>query len=1199
MQRLYSFALILTIASQSPAQAPRMVVRQDDGSSKLLRVEQADVAVRFLGDIAETVLDLRFRNDGERAVEGEFVLPLPEGATVSGYSLEVNGNLRAGVAVDKQRARTAYETVKRRMIDPGIVEREAGNIYRTKVYPVPAKGTKRLRISYNESLRADAQGLAYALPLDFQDQLGSFSCQLSGAAAGAIRVTAAAGLEFTADAAGALKAECKEVKLAGTLKLSVKPPDGPQMLVANDPQPVFFLSDRVPDIAPRPRPAPATVMLVWDASESGLNRDHTPEIALLESWFAKLGTTRVSLRLLRERLEDGGQFEIRAGRCSKLKQALQQVDYDGATAIPRLQVAPGQADLVVFVGDGSATLGTAPPSVAAPFVFIRTATTGPVHGLVRLARASGGAVIHLATDNPAEALAMLTQQRLRVLSVTGADVASTLIDEDLKPGQMLRVFGTLRERRAGKLELRYGFGNDSIITREVLYQAGGNADGVVRRLHAQRVLAGLEQQEHPDPEKIIEHCKSFGLVSDYTSLIVLERLDDYAEHQIRPPEPELQAEYNKLVAARSKQRDVDHGGLASAWVERLRWYGHRFPGYEALLLPRLRQVRIWKMAVESQFAPAQRDAEAFATLAGWLEKATGLMAGNPQARTKSEYAAWAHAVAALDAQGAKLAQTPLHLPPAGQALSVSVRGMVAKPGLVIAQSGITLRQAIDQAGGLHPLGELDNVALYRNAGKIVYNTLSAHYQDIQLFPADMLVVGQANSYGSAADPFASSPEPDDPSKEEPIREQGDLWLPAPASLPAFDPAPSRDSDSDPFASPSTGRRSTSSNSRGGGGFPTPATPSAFGGGGGGIATPATPSGRRSRGYSPPELPNQVGPAGSAPPSDPVTGVAPPQERQPKRAAAKAATARAIDRNAMVAPDLATFSQAIAAGHDPQAAYRTLKGGRFYQSNFYLAAARILAANKHADLARRVLSNLVEALPGDTAALRSYAYWLAEFGQAEEADAVLCMVSSKDPAALPVLLDRLSIMATSQAAPAKGDAAHTAATLSGFYDCFVRPSHRQSAQLTAVALTEFNALYPALKAEFPDFPGHPWSWVMDGCRQNLAADIRIVVTSTGEDDSLQLDVSEPGGAVCSSFTPLTPCGGRITAPPNMREYMIRRAVPGIYQISCASAKPTTIRAVIHSHWGSPEQKSRVVTLLLDAGKPQTVGEVDFAFQPPRP
>ena len=1163
MKWIFPFALFLTCIRPSPAQAPSMTVRQDDGTSKPLRVEQADVTVRFLGDIAETVLDLRFRNDGDRAVEGEFVLPLPDGATVSAYALEVNGKMRDGVAVEKQRARIAYESVKRRMIDPGIVEREAGNIYRTKVYPVPAKGTKRLRISYNETLQATAQGLAYSLPLDFSEALDSFSCKLRGAAAGAIRITSAAGLEFAADNAGGLRAERKDATLTGTLKLMLQPPAGPLMILEKYLFPAFFLSDRVPEIAPRPRPAPATVMLVWDASASGSNRNTARELDLLDAWFAKLGTTRVTLRLLRERLTDAGEFEIRRGRWSKLKQALQQVDYDGATDLSRLQVTAGQADLMVLVGDGVATLGSSLPSVAVPWVFIRSGSTAPPHALTRLARSSGGAVIDLATDNKTQALAKLTHQPLRLLAVKGADVTSVVLDEDLIPGRALRVLGTLRESRDGKVELRYGFGNDLATTREVTYQPGGDPDGIVSRLHAQRVLADLEQADHPDPRQIIDHCKKYGLVSDYTSLIVLERIEDYVEHQIQPPEQELQAEYYKLVAERTQQQATDLGGLAWAWAERLHWYRQSYPGYEALLLPRARQVRIWKTAVESQFAPAQRDAEAFATIAGWLEKATGLIARKPEPLAKDDYQAWSHAIDELHAQGPKLALTPLHLPPANQALTVSVRGLVIKPSLVTGVSGMTLRQAIEKAGGLHPFGGLDNVALYRNAGKIVYNTLSDRYQDIPLFPGDMLVIGRhglldSDGAGYGVDPFAAPQPPPDPGRKEPIREQGDLWPSASANRDPFVPFRA----SDPFVRPSAASS--------GGGFPT---------------TPATPSvWRRSRHGGPPEMPSQAEPITPAPPPPPTesaTRKPPPQPRQIERAAAKEATLRSIARDETAPPDLAAFAKDIAAGRDPAAAYRTLKGRRIYQPDFYLEAARILFAKHHVDLAQQVLSNLTESRPGDTSALRSYAYWLAEFGQAAEADAVLCAVPANDPLALPVLLDRASILATNDAAPPAADA------LVAF---FGKLTTCPSGQLAAVALTEYNALRPALKQLKKTFQSHPLHDATGDYRQNLDADIRIVVTSSGDDDSLHLEVSEPGGFLCSIVASPSAYGGQITAPPNMREYMLRHAVPGTYQIRCVSDKPATIRAVIHHHWGRPDHTFKVVTMLLEAAKPRTIGEV---------
>lgn len=1088
MKRIFLLASFLACAGFSSGQSPRMTVRNPDGSVKLLQVEQAEVSVRILGEVAETVFDLRFRNDADGSVEGEFVLPLPPGATVSGYALEVNGKMRDGVAVEKERARIAYETVKRRMIDPGLVEREANNTYRTKVFPIPAKSTKRLRISYREILKPSG----YALPLEFPALLSSFSCQLTGEG---IHVTDAAGLSFAPDPTGRLKAELKSAKPAGTLKVTVAAPDGPRMFLENEARPAFFLSDRMPEIAPRPRPAPATVMLVWDASASRSNIDRAREFSMLDGWFAKLGKTRVKLRLLRAGLEDGGEFEVRNGGWSKLKQALQQVDYDGATALSQMQVSAGDADLALYVGDGLATLGSKPPAVGVPLIYVHSGTSVPAKALAALASSSGGAVIDLATDDKAQAVLKLTQEPLRLISVTGTDLEAALID----PGRMLRVFGSLREARPGKLELRYGFGNEVATTREVTYQPGGDASGTVRQLHAQRVLAELEQQSPPDRKRIIAHCKKHGLVSDFTSLIVLERIEDYAEHQIPPPEPELQEEYRKLVDHFAQRRSEDLGGLAYAWGEKLQWYGRRFPGYEVMLLPRLRQVGIWKKAVESLFQPEQRDAEAYATVAGWFEKATKLIENKAELRTKDDYRAWCQSIDNLNALGPKLAQTPSHAPPAGKDLAVSVQGLVANPGLVTGASGMTLRQAIDKAG-LHPMGKLDYVALYRNSGKVVYNTLSERYQDAPLFPGDMVVVSQAprsmHYSDPFADPFAESSPPADPKNEAPIREQTDLSIPNPAKAAA-----------------------------GGVGF------------GGG---------------------------------DPV----------PVRAGE--IVLRDIADDEALPADLVSFEKSIAAGTDPESAYRKLKGTKIYQPRFYVDAARILFAKQQAGLARRVLSNLVELRPGDVSALRSHAFWLAELGQVNEAEAVLSGIPCDGRTKLLVNRDLASLRSQ------RGD---SGSAFSGWSESLKDDvTDAGAGELAAIAVTEFNALLRR-----PEHADSASPLIGSGGRydRNLPADVRIVATSADENEPLCLIVTEPGGFQADPFSP---CGGRVSGSSGVAEYMIRHAVPGNYQISCISSRPTTVRLAIHTGWGRADQKTKVLTRWLDGGMAQPLGEVEFGFQP---
>ena len=58
-----------------------------------------------------------------------------------------------------------------------------------------------------------------------------------------------------------------------------------------------------------------------------------------------------------------------------------------------------------------------------------------------------------------------------------------------------------------------------------------------RRIWAQRRLATLE--ERGSRLQITEFSETERLVSDFTSLIVLERMSDHIRYRIPPPEPKL------------------------------------------------------------------------------------------------------------------------------------------------------------------------------------------------------------------------------------------------------------------------------------------------------------------------------------------------------------------------------------------------------------------------------------------------------------------------------------------------------------------------------------------------------------------------------------------------------------------------------------------------------------------------------------
>jgi hypothetical protein len=1086
MKSFLSILLFQMLCFVAFAQSPQMTVREADGSEKPLRIEQADVSVQMLGDVAETVFELTFCNDGPRAVEGEFALTLPEGATVSDYALEVNGAMRAAVAVEKERARTAYETVKRRLIDPGIVEREAGNVYRTKVYPVPAEGTKKLRIRYIETLREGGDGFLFSLPLNFSEPVDRFSCQLVGEE---LRITDGAGLDF---ADGGLRADKTSFRPTGRLEVTRKPTEEELMVVEDGPKPAFMLSARIPEMAPRARPAPETVMLVWDASGSGRGRDYATEFALLDAWFTQLGDTRVKLCLLRDQTEDAGEFHVRGGAWQELKQALEQVDYDGATDFSQLTVASGQADVMLLVSDGISTLGLKQPAVEVPWFFLHPDSIPAGNPLGRLAIASGGDDISLSKKFTTAALDKLSLAMPRLIAVTGVDVTDVVIEAT--PGQRLRVLGTLKESREGTLDIRYGCGNEVVTTRTVSYQPGGNANGMVRRLQAQRVLADIERQFPPDRKAIIAHCKRHCLVSEFTSLIVLERLEDYAEHGIRPPEPELQSQYDELSRKFSKRTLERIDGLGRIWGEKLAWYAKRFPGYEARILPRLRQVGIWKQAVESQFAPAQRDAPAFGVIAGWFDQGMELVDRIPKIRTAEEYDDWRKGIDGLHAQGQQLATTPLHAPPAGQELAVSVRGLVAKPGVITSKRPLTLREAVTMAGK-HRMGSLDHVALYRNAGKVVYNTLSERFQDVPLFPADMVVIGQRILPDHSWDPFCESGPPPDPRNEAPIRDETDVWTSQAAAV---------------------------------------------GGGGGRGAQVHGNGGIRI-------IPQEV--------------------------------------DSMELPDPAVFENELTAGKNPESVYQNHRGEGELSSKFYIEAARVLFSQNHDALATRVLSNLVEMRPGDVSALRGYAFWLAEFGQVDLAEKVLVGISGDSRTEMLVEMDLASLRSV------RGNLEEA---VSGFYETFDVEDLAEfpSGELAAIALAEFNGLN--WRSDLRLAPG-AMVWFGEQYDTHLPADIRIVLTSSDDADALRFEMIEPGGFACSNAASPSPTGGRVAASSGVREYMIRHAVPGTYEIRCGSDTPITVRAVIHTNWGRPNETTRVVTVMLSSDKLIRIAELEFEFR----
>jgi tetratricopeptide (TPR) repeat protein len=143
-----------------------------DGRRVPLTVGYHKVSVEIRDQIARTTIEESFVNHTSGVLEGQFHFPLPADASISGFGMWIGDKLVEADIVEKQRAREIYETILREKRDPGLLEWTGGNIFKARVYPIPGKSEKRIKIVYTQVLprQGGSYRYSYALQSDLLRQ---------------------------------------------------------------------------------------------------------------------------------------------------------------------------------------------------------------------------------------------------------------------------------------------------------------------------------------------------------------------------------------------------------------------------------------------------------------------------------------------------------------------------------------------------------------------------------------------------------------------------------------------------------------------------------------------------------------------------------------------------------------------------------------------------------------------------------------------------------------------------------------------------------------------------------------------------------------------------------------------------------------------------------------------------------------------
>ena len=146
-----------------------------DGTGLSLRSLQARAHIQ--DPLALTELTLVFDNPESRELEGRFAITLPPGAAVSRFAMKIGDRWQEGEVVEKQRARRIYEDFLHRAQDPALMEKAPGNRFTARVYPIPARSEKHIRIAWSQEL--SASDAPYVLPLVGLPELSSLSVDVT------------------------------------------------------------------------------------------------------------------------------------------------------------------------------------------------------------------------------------------------------------------------------------------------------------------------------------------------------------------------------------------------------------------------------------------------------------------------------------------------------------------------------------------------------------------------------------------------------------------------------------------------------------------------------------------------------------------------------------------------------------------------------------------------------------------------------------------------------------------------------------------------------------------------------------------------------------------------------------------------------------------------------------------------------------
>ena len=585
---LLLLAFLLLTVTTLQAQIPIMNLKRP--ADQPISLASLDARVRIFGHLAETTMTMRFFNPNSRVLEGELEFPLPEGAVVSGYALDIDGELVEGVAIEKQKAREVLETEIRRGVDPGIVEKVKGNNFKTRVYPLNPNSSRTVQVVYITELAVNDGEALYRVPLRLSEKTENFNLRvevLSADQKPKIEITGRETAGFSQMKSGWFtEVAMQRQKIDSEVRVTIPVPEPGAVFVEEASDGNFYFSVQGLAADPeknRPFKPAEKIVVLYDASGSGAKRDLALEKKFIEALFAServAAEVRVEFVEFRNRPGSSRSWQVKRGDAGALIKHIEEVKFDGGTNFTGIGKELGKPDCYLLITDGLTTFGKSEvPDFAAPVYAITSADGADYSFLQHICRRSGGSLLNLKALDLDRAVKMVGADFFGIIGlVNGKGIEEVFPTGRVAVNPRYMLAGLLSGDEA-KITLSFGTSAQGLFERSYDVSRSKAVKGdFLRKFWAGRKVDELLAEKEKNRLDIVTLSKKHGVVNEFTSMIVLERIDQYIEHKIVPPasKPAWREQYfaavEKAEAEVAQTREQKLNSIIPEWEERLRWW---------------------------------------------------------------------------------------------------------------------------------------------------------------------------------------------------------------------------------------------------------------------------------------------------------------------------------------------------------------------------------------------------------------------------------------------------------------------------------------------------------------------------------------------------------------------------------------------------------------------------------------------------